>query len=224
MELCQLEKIYVNDLINYNKTLEQRNKLLKDLNYNPSLEDTLEIWDESLVKFGKNIINKRKIFIEELNEIVAGIHFKISGNKEKLIVKYEPSCEENDFERLIRENISRDKKSGMTGFGPHRDDMIFLINGTDIRKYGSQGQQRTAALSLKLAEIELVKRNTGDTPILLLDDVLSELDSNRQNYLLNSIHDIQTIISCTGLDEFINNRFDINRIYRVKNGKVSKEN
>ena len=112
----------------------------------------------------------------------------------------------------------------MTGCGPHRDDIIFSINGIDIRKYGSQGQQRTTALSLKLAEIELVKQSIGDTPILLLDDVLSELDSNRQNYLLNSIHDVQTIITCTGLDEFINNRFDVNRIFKVTNGKVSKEN
>ena len=112
----------------------------------------------------------------------------------------------------------------MTGCGPHRDDINFSINGIDIRKYGSQGQQRTTALSLKLAEIELVKQSTGDTPILLLDDVLSELDSNRQNYLLNSIHDVQTIITCTGLDEFINNRFDVNRIFKVTNGKVSKEN
>ena len=92
----------------------------------------------------------------------------------------------------------------MTSVGPHRDDFSFVVNGVDIRKYGSQGQQRTAALSLKLSEIELVKKVTGDNPVLLLDDVLSELDSNRQNYLLNNIGNIQTIITCTGLDEFIN--------------------
>ena len=109
----------------------------------------------------------------------------------------------------------------MTGTGPHRDDFSFLIGEVDIRKFGSQGQQRTAALSLKLSEIELVKRMTKDTPILLLDDVLSELDSNRQNYLLNSIGDIQTIITCTGLDDFVRNRFEINRVFRVVNGTVS---
>ena len=112
----------------------------------------------------------------------------------------------------------------MTEVGPHRDDILFMINGVDIRKYGSQGQQRTTALSLKLAEIELVKEITGDSPILLLDDVLSELDSNRQNYLLNSINDVQTIITCTGLDEFINNRFAINSVFKVIDGKVFKEN
>ena len=111
-----------------------------------------------------------------------------------------------------------------TTVGPHRDDIGFLIGDMDIRKYGSQGQQRTAALSLKLSEIELVKLATHDTPILLLDDVLSELDKHRQNYLLDSIHDIQTLITCTGLDEFVNHRFSINKVFHVQNGHVSKEN
>ena len=102
-----------------------------------------------------------------------------------------------------------------------KDDMCFLINGMDVRKYGSQGQQRTAALSLKLAEIELVKQIIHDTPVLFLDDVLSELDSRRQNFLLDSIGNIQTMITCTGLDEFINNRFSINKIFKVVNGTVS---
>ena len=109
----------------------------------------------------------------------------------------------------------------MTSVGPHRDDFSFMIKEIDIRKYGSQGQQRTAALSLKLSEIELVKKISKDTPILLLDDVLSELDSNRQNYLLNSIGDIQTIITCTGLEEFVNHRFEINKVYKVSEGKVT---
>ena len=104
--------------------------------------------------------------------------------------------------------------------GAAQDDFSFVADGIDIRKFGSQGQQRTAALSLKLSEIELVKRVTNDTPVLLLDDVLSELDSNRQNYLLNSIGDIQTIITCTGLDDFVNNRFEINRVFKVSNGTV----
>ena len=123
----------------------------------------------------------------------------------------------------------KDIKYKITSVGPHRDDISFNVisennNGVeiDIRKYGSQGQQRTAALSLKLSEIEIVKRITKDTPVLLLDDVLSELDSNRQNYLLNSIGDIQTIITCTGLDEFVNNRFEINKVFRVTNGTVSE--
>ena len=104
--------------------------------------------------------------------------------------------------------------------GPHRDDMLFSFVVLDIRKYGSQGQQRTSALSLKLSEIDLVRKSIHNTPVLLLDDVLSELDSNRQNYLLNSITDIQTIITCTGLEEFVKNRFQIDRIFQVINGEV----
>ena len=115
-------------------------------------------------------------------------------------------------------------KLKQTTIGPHRDDFSFMIGKLDIRRFGSQGQQRTAALSLKLSEIELVKKIAKDSPILLLDDVLSELDSNRQNYLLNSIGDIQTIITCTGLEEFVNNRFEINKIYKVSDGKVNSEN
>ena len=114
-------------------------------------------------------------------------------------------------------------KFGMTSVGPHRDDLCFLIHNIDIRKFGSQGQQRSCALSLKLSEIELVKESVQDTPVLILDDVLSELDSGRQNFLLNSIHDIQTIITCTGLDDFVS-RFQINKIFKVVNGTVKAEN
>ena len=119
-----------------------------------------------------------------------------------------------------------------TTIGPHKDDFSFIVKkaqdpekeGIDIRKYGSQGQQRTASLSLKLSEIEIVKKSKKDNPVLLLDDVLSELDSNRQNYLLNTIGDIQTIITCTGLDEFVNNRFEIDKLFKVTEGTVSSEN
>lgn len=107
-----------------------------------------------------------------------------------------------------------------TSVGPHRDDLLFSIQGVDIRKFGSQGQQRTSALSLKLSEIELVRAAIHETPVLLLDDVLSELDSNRQNYLLNNISDTQTIITCTGLDEFVKNRFQINKVFEVIHGEV----
>ena len=124
------------------------------------------------------------------------------------------------FERELQHSQEKDIKLKQTTVGPHRDDFCFMIGDVDIRKFGSQGQQRTAALSLKLSEIELVKKITRDTPILLLDDVLSELDSNRQNYLLNSIGDIQTIITCTGLEEFVNNRFEIDRVYKVTDGVV----
>jgi len=223
-ELCQLDKIYLADLTNYNKILNQRNKLLKDMVYRPDLTDTLPIWDMQLVETGKKIIRRRKQFIEELNEIVYGIHYKISGGKEELFLKYEPNIDDIFFEDELNRAKNKDIKACMTSVGPHRDDMLFSIGGIDIRKFGSQGQQRTSALSLKLSEIELVKKTIHDTPVLLLDDVLSELDSNRQNYLLNSISDIQTLITCTGLDEFVKNRFQINKVFQVVEGEVYEKN
>ena len=218
MELCQLDSFYLYNLNHYNKIIGQRNKLLKDMFFHPELRDTLNIWDSQLVSFGSKIIERRKLFVEQLNEIIGEIHKRLSGGKEELVVKYEPDVAGDTFEARLKENQEKDIRSKMTSAGPHRDDFVFIINGIDIRKFGSQGQQRTAALSLKLSEIELVKKIAKDTPVLLLDDVLSELDSNRQNYLLNSIGDIQTIITCTGLDEFVNNRFEINKIFKVTDG------
>lgn len=222
-EICQLDKIYLSDLTKYNKTLNQRNKLLKDIAFHPELESTLSVWDMQLIAYGKRIIKRRTQFVNELNEIVFDIHKKISGNKEELVLNYEPDIEESFFEDELNRSKTRDLKYCQTSVGPHRDDISFHIGDIDIRKFGSQGQQRTSALSLKLAEIELVKKCIHDTPVLLLDDVLSELDSNRQNYLLNSIHDIQTIITCTGLDEFVKNRFQIDKIFQVVTGKVSEK-
>lgn len=221
-ELCQLDKIYLSDLTTYNKILNQRNKLLKDMVYRPDLKDTLSVWDMQLVETGRKIIRRRKQFVDELNEIVHDIHYRISGEKEDLLLQYEPSIEDIFFEDELFRVKERDMRQCMTSVGPHRDDLLFSIGEVDIRKFGSQGQQRTSALSLKLSEIELVKRSIHDTPVLLLDDVLSELDSNRQNYLLNSIHDTQTLITCTGLDEFVKNRFQINKIFKVVQGTVEE--
>ncbi len=220
LELCQLDKLYLSDLSRYNKVLNQRNRLLKDICYRQELIDTLPVWDTQLLSYGRSIIKKRRQFVEELNEIISEIHSRISGGKEHLVLKYEPSIDDIFFEDELMRAKSRDLKICQTTVGPHRDDLLFSIEDVDIRKYGSQGQQRTSALSLKLSEIDLVKRSIKNTPVLLLDDVLSELDSSRQNYLLNSITDIQTIITCTGLEEFVRNRFEINRIFQVVNGKV----
>lgn len=224
MELCQLDKFYLNDLNNYNKIVNQRNKLLKEISFNPGLKDTLFVWDSQLVSYGSKLIRRRKAFIAQLNEIIYEIHTKLSGGKEELHIVYEPDVLPEDFEKKLEVSQERDVRLKQTSIGPHRDDFSFMVGEIDIRKFGSQGQQRTAALSLKLSEIELVKKITKDTPLLLLDDVLSELDSNRQNYLLNSIGDIQTIITCTGLEEFVNNRFEINKVFRVSNAAVVQEN
>jgi DNA replication and repair protein RecF len=224
LELCQLDKLYLSDLSNYNKVLNQRNKLLKDIYYRSDLLDTLPMWDMQLLEYGRRIIKKRRQFVEELNEIIGQIHSNISGGRESLILKYEPNIEDLFFEDELLRAKNKDLKLCQTTVGPHRDDMLFSIGGIDIRKYGSQGQQRTCALSLKLSEIDLVRKSIHNTPVLLLDDVLSELDSNRQNYLLSSITDIQTIITCTGLEEFVKNRFRINKIFQVIEGKVFEKN
>ena len=223
-ELCQLDKLYLADLTKYNKILNQRNKLLKDISFRPDLMETLSVWDMQLIETGKRIIKRRKEFIEELNDIIGKIHSSISGGKEILILKYEPNIDDIFFADELLKSKQKDLKLCQTTVGPHRDDMLFSVNDIDIRKFGSQGQQRTSALSLKLAEIEIVKKSIYNTPVLLLDDVLSELDSNRQNYLLNSISDIQTIITCTGLEEFVKNRFHINKVFKVVNGKIYENN
>ena len=157
---------------------------------------------------------------EELNEIARGLHKGLTGGIEELEILYEPSVTAAEFEDKLSRNRERDLRMKLTSVGPHRDDFCVKVNGIDIRRYGSQGQQRTAALSLKLSEIYLVKKKIRDTPVLLLDDVLSELDSSRQTYLLESIHDIQTLITCTGLDDFVSHQFKINRVFQVVKGHV----
>lgn len=223
LELSQLDKVYLYNLTEYNKVLNNRNKLLKQMKFSPELADTLDVWDRQLLTYGNKIIERRNLFIEELKEVVHDIHYKLSGNKENLFIKYEPNTKVEDFEQKLILSREKDISFATTNVGPHRDDLIFIIEESDIRKFGSQGQQRTCALSLKLAEIEIVKKLIHDHPILLLDDVLSELDRNRQNYLLDSINGTQTIITCTGLEEFINSRLTLDRVYKVVEGNVHVE-
>ena len=222
MELCQLDNLYLTDLAAYNHIINQRNRLLKDIHTSEALSSTLDVWDYQLSDYGKRIIQKRREFIEELNRIISPIHRNLTGNTEEIEIIYEPNVVEDRFEETLLLNRERDLRMKLSGTGPHRDDLCVRVNGIDIRKFGSQGQQRTAALSIKLSEIYLVKKRIHDTPVLLLDDVLSELDSSRQTYLLDSIHDIQTLITCTGLDDFISHQFTINKVFHVINGAVYK--
>lgn len=211
-------------LASITRILNQRNKLLKQIYYNPSLKDTLEIWDEQL--FGLWASSDQagcREFVEQLKEIVYHINQKLTGGREQLSVRYEPDAGENEFEKKLKDNTEKDLRFMTTNVGPHRDDLSFFNGDVDLRKYGSQGQQRTCALSLKLAEIELVRQLIHDQPILLLDDVLSELDRNRQNYLLDSIQDTQTIITCTGLEEFIDGKLTLDRVFRVVDGTIRVE-
>lgn len=224
IELCQLNKLYFHHFSQYQKVLNQRNNLLKQLTREPYLMDTLEIWDQQLIEHGSIIIEERETFIIKLNDIIKEIHKKLTGGKEEIEILYEKNTSREQFKENLNKKRGSDLKSLTTQTGPHRDDMAFMVNGIDIRKYGSQGQQRTVALSLKLAEIQLVESIIKDTPILLLDDVMSELDHDRKNYLLESIKDIQTMITCTGLDEFIKGRLNIDKIFQVTEGIVTEKN
>ena len=224
LELAQLDKLYLNDLANYNRIINQRNRLLKDIYNREDLLSTLEIWDMQLADYGNRVIERREKFIEEINGIITSVHQKLTNGREQLILSYEKSNGESDLMAAIVKNRERDVRMKSTSVGPHRDDICFRVGNLDIRKFGSQGQQRTAALSLKLSEIELVKMLIKDEPVLLLDDVLSELDKNRQHALLDTIKNIQTIVTCTGVEEFVNRRFEVNKVFYVNNGHVNKEN
>ena len=222
LELCQISRLYYQNLSSYNKILNQRNNLLKQIYYNKSLMDTLDVWNTQLVDSGVRIIKERRNFIEMMNEIIGDIHSRLTSGREKLEIVYDCNVDEESFEKALQEKLETDLRYSSTQSGPHRDDISFLINGIDARKYGSQGQQRTVALSLKMAEIKLVKKIINDNPILLLDDVMSELDTSRRDALIEEIKDIQTIITCTGYDDFIKQQIIINNVYSVVEGTATR--
>ena len=223
LELCQLNKLYVYNLISYSKVINQKNKLLKEYEYTKGADDFIDIYNEQLVNYGTEIINIRREFIERLNTITAGIHEDITEGLESLSLIYDANVDADNFARELKRHRANELRMGMSLVGPHRDDLKFVVNGTDLKNYGSQGQHRTAVLSLKLAEIEIVKELTGERPLLLLDDVLSELDRKRQTKMLNTIKEGQTLITCTGLDDFVDNRFNIDKVFLVTNGSVTEK-
>ena len=220
MELCQLDKIYLSDLVNYNKVLTQRGRLLKDMYSNPSLKSTLEVWDEQLINYGRRIIKRRREFIDSIKEIVEKKHRFISGCDEELHIKYEPDTDDIFFADELFKCRDRDIRLAQTSVGPHKDDISFCIGDMDIRKFGSQGQKRTAALSLKLSEIDFVTDMIHDRPVLLLDDVLSELDRKRQILLLNSIENIQTFMTCPMLDDVIKENISVDKTFKIDSGVI----
>lgn len=222
MELCQLDKTYLYSYSFYKKVLQQRNSILKQAYYRKDLLDTLDVWDEKLLEHGTQIILKRGEFIDELKETAMTMHYHLSGGREELEIIYQPSVSASEFAQKLAISRERDFAQCQTGIGPHKDDILLKIGGQELRRFGSQGQQRTAALSLKLSEIALVKSKIGENPILLLDDVLSELDRGRQAHLLENIHGIQTFVSCTGVEEFIQQRLTADHVYHVVSGNVNK--
>ncbi|MDO4614957.1 MAG: DNA replication/repair protein RecF [Lachnospiraceae bacterium] len=216
-----IDKIYLSDLTNYAKCLTQRGRLLKEFSFREKNMTELSVWDDQLRMYGSRIIQKRIAFIREIEPIVSEIHERLSGGREKLNLVYEPNTEIDMYEDRQIAARDSDLRQKITSVGPHRDDIAIQANQMDLRMFGSQGQQRTAALSMKLAEIRVIENNINDTPILLLDDVLSELDRDRQKYLLQCISNTQTMITCTGLDEFVRNEFTADRTFQVVQGGIT---
>lgn len=221
--ISQIDKIYINDLSNYNKVLNQRNILLKQIYYNKNIIDELDIWDKQLILYGNKIIKRRQEVIKDLNKEIYEKHLFISSNKEELLTEYEKNIDEENFYKELLNNREKDIKYQSTQVGPHRDDIKFIINNIDIRKFGSQGQQRTAALSLKLAELSSIKKIKNENPVLLLDDVFSELDLIRQRQLIDYLKDIQVVITVTGITKEIIEKLKPQTLYRVENAEISKE-
>lgn len=216
IELCQLSKIYADNLSRYYRLLKERNFALKQ----KSESITLDVYDIQLVEYGCKIIEDRINFIEELNKKACKVHSDITNDKETLYIKYMSNVSIENYENKLKGNREKDIYYGTTSVGIHKDDLIFYINDINARDFGSQGQQRTICLSLKLAEVEIIKEKTNYSPVLLLDDVLSELDRSRQLYILQSIKDVQTIITSTGIEDIKENIGEVKFFY-VKNGIVS---
>lgn len=221
-ELCQIKPLYYSDLGNYKKVLKQRNQLLREKNKDIKL---FEVFDESLAEYGLRIVKERENFTKRLQNISKDIHSKISQGAENLEISYETRVlDKEDYLKNLKKNLEIDYIKGYTGFGPHKDDLKIVVNDTDIRTFGSQGQQRTAALSIKLAEIGLIKEETGQNAVLLLDDVLSELDVNRQKYLIEAMKDVQVFITATEIEESLKNKLPQGFTYHVDNGIVNLYN
>ncbi len=203
--LCQTDRKYFYLLSRYEKVLQNRNKLLKTTKDFNSLKETIYIWDKALCDYGKQIYNERKKLIEQLSPYVEKAGIYLSSGKEKIELEYKSSFSGDDYdkqmENALRDNLEKDYKRGFTSCGVHRDEIDIFLNGVEVKSYGSQGQQRTVALSLKLAELEIIKERTGEAPLLLLDDVFSELDEERRKKLLKFTSKAQTIITCTEFDK-----------------------
>lgn len=221
IHLSQTDKTYFYLLGNYEKLLNNRNKIIKNCKLQPQYMETLPIWNEKLADTASKIISKRLEFIKQLTPFAKSVHLQLSDNKEQLDIQYSTNIDiTKDIKQQLLEsldkNLEKDIILGYTTCGPHRDDMKITLNGKDTKNFASQGQQRSCALSLKLAELEKITSTTGEKPVLLLDDVFSELDKNRRAKLLEFTKNYQTIITCTDLD---NISFDC-KIFKIKNGNL----
>jgi DNA replication and repair protein RecF len=235
-ELCKMRISYLNNLVQYKKVLMQRNAYLKS---DKKDKQAMQVWDDALSQYGARVILQRQTFVEEINLISKDIHKKITQGKENLEIKYQPNVKPDDdlkgdsegilnklvetMQQKLTDSYKSDVYAGNTGTGPHKDDLLILINGIAARQYGSQGQQRTAALSMKLAEIHLIEKEKGEKPILLLDDVLSELDGDRQKYLIEALSESQLFITAAELNPQLEEALPAGNSYVVTDGKISRK-
>lgn len=232
MEIGQVSPVYLHDLSQYNKILQQRNHYLKSLQQSKTDDHTLlNIYTEQLIHLAARILEKRFEFVRQLEIWAKEIHASITSGREELKLRYKNSLNlsaEDSFTTMVQilqeqyEKVQmREIERGMTLFGPHRDDLEFFVNGKDVQRFGSQGQQRTTALSVKLAEIDMIKTEVGDYPILLLDDVLSELDDERQSHLLNSIQGkVQTFVTTTSVQGIDHETIREANMFHIHKGRL----
>ena len=229
MELSQLRPDYYYNLQRYNRALKQRNKLLRDCAVSGASPDTLDLWDNELAVSGAAIQAARQAFVKRLAETASHVHESVSGGKERLKVEYEPDVAcgaveaetQNNLMEAFSQRRAADIKRLTTTSGPHRDDLGVFIDGMDARAYGSQGQVRTCALSLKLSEIELMELQTGEAPVLMLDDVMSELDPDRRRLLISRLEGVQTFVTCTDENDLAGAK--IGKLLRVQNACILPE-
>lgn len=221
-ELCQIRPRYYESLRNYKESLKNKNSLLKNREIS-NMEDLLDVYDSQMIKYGSQLIDYRSSFINMLAKTSSEIQKNISNGKENLEIKYNPSSEKKYLEEKIIKTREKDKIRGYASVGPHRDDIEFYINEKNAHKYASQGQQRTIALSLKLAEVKITREIIGENPILILDDVLSELDVERQNYLMDSVDNVQLMMTSTDINNEILERMKKKTVFIVDDGNVKQE-
>ncbi|TAH64151.1 MAG: DNA replication/repair protein RecF [Gottschalkiaceae bacterium] len=227
--LSQVKPGYYYNLVQYLKVLEQRNILLNEAQKNSKAINTIDIWNEQLVLYGTKIIKARNEFIRNINLFASETHERISNGKEKLEIIYKPSVEayegnEKAIEKKYIDYLERfrdiDIKRGITHKGPHRDDLFLYLNNMEVKTYCSQGQQRTTLLSLKISELKYMSKETEEVPVLLLDDVFSELDMERQKYLMEFIKGVQTVITCTDIEHMDKLKINDTELFKVINGTV----
>lgn len=228
LEISQIKPVYSYNISRYNKILFQRNNILKSNKFKNDIKPLLEIFDLQLAKIGTDIIIERDKYVKELSAISKLTHNNITLSNEDLELTYETNIDiidskiemEKAYLEKLKSNTPRDIESRSTSIGPHRDDIIMTINNKDVKIYGSQGQQRTVVLSIKLSEVELIKNEKGSYPVLLLDDVFSELDLERRRYLIKSFHEMQTLITITDAMELKEMDHIEKSIFHIEDGKL----